>query len=107
MIKLTRLSGEVFILNADLIQYVERRPDTFVTLTSGERLVVSESMDEVLRRAVVYQQAKHLLPPPSDGLHKTTPAPSRETTDEPSCRTSGPVIESAKEQTAACIRRSL
>jgi flagellar protein FlbD len=62
MIRLTRLGGEPFILNADLIQYVEARPDTFVTLTTGERLVVTESMDEVLRRAVAYQQAKHLIP---------------------------------------------
>lgn len=66
MIKLTRLGGEVFILNADLIRYVEARPDTFITLTTGERLVVVESMDEVLRRAVTYQQAKHLVPPPAD-----------------------------------------
>ena len=64
MIKLTRLGGEVFILNADLIQYVEERPDTFITLTTGERLVVAESMDEVLRRTVVYQQAKYMVPPP-------------------------------------------
>lgn len=62
MIKLTRLGGEPFVLNADLIRYVEQRPDTFITLDSGERIVVTESMDEVLRRAVVYQQAKHLLP---------------------------------------------
>ena len=63
MIKLTHLGGEPFILNAELIQYVEARPDTFVTLVNGERLVVQESMDEVLRRAVAYQQAKHLIPP--------------------------------------------
>ena len=62
MIKLTRLGGEPFILNAELIQYVEARPDTFITLTNGQRLVVVESMDEVLRRAVQYQQAKHLMP---------------------------------------------
>ncbi len=62
MIKLTRLRGELFILNADLIRYVEARPDTFITLTSGERLVVTESMDEVLRRAVAYQQAKQMIP---------------------------------------------
>ena len=62
MIKLTRLDGERFILNADLIQYVEARPDTYVTLTTGERIVVSESMDEVLRQAIAYQQAKHLIP---------------------------------------------
>lgn len=64
MIRLTRLGGEPFVLNADLICYVESRPDTFVTLTTGERIVVAETMDEVLRRAVAYQQAKHLLPRP-------------------------------------------
>jgi flagellar protein FlbD len=64
MIKLTRLGGEPFILNADLIRYVESRPDTFITLTTGERLVVAEAMDEVLELAVRYQQAKHLIPPP-------------------------------------------
>jgi flagellar protein FlbD len=67
MIKLTRLDGEQFLLNAELIQYVESRPDTFITLTTGERLVVAESMDEVLRRAVAYQQSKHLIPPPEVG----------------------------------------
>ncbi|NUQ61002.1 MAG: flagellar FlbD family protein [Pirellulales bacterium] len=65
MIKLTHLSGEVFVLNAELIRYVEARPDTFITLTGGERIVVAESMDEVMRRAVAYQQAKHLIPAPA------------------------------------------
>ncbi len=64
MIKLTRLDGELFILNADLIKYVEARPDTFVTLTTGERVVVTETMDEVLERTIRYQQAKRLIPEP-------------------------------------------
>jgi len=64
MIKLTHLSGEEFLLNAELIRYVERRPDTFVSLTTGERLVVRESLDEVMRRAVDYQRTKHLIPAP-------------------------------------------
>ena len=45
MIKLTRLDGEPFVLNAELIRYVERRPDTFITLTNGDRIVVSEPID--------------------------------------------------------------
>ncbi|MFK8113032.1 MAG: flagellar FlbD family protein [Rubripirellula sp.] len=65
MIKLTRLDGEAFVLNADLIRYVELRPDTFITLTNGDRIVVSESMDEVIQRAVEYQQHKHFMPMPS------------------------------------------
>ena len=65
MIKLTRLDGEPFVLNADLIRYVECRPDTFVTLTSGDRIVVAETMDEVIDRAVKYQQQKHYMPAPA------------------------------------------
>jgi flagellar protein FlbD len=66
MIKLTRLDGEAFVLNADLIRYVENRPDTFITLTTGERIVVKETMDEVIERAVRYQQHKHYCPIPSN-----------------------------------------
>ncbi len=62
MIKLTRLDGESFILNAELIRYVESRPDSFITLTSGERVVVKESMDEIMDRTVRYQQSKFLIP---------------------------------------------
>ena len=62
MIKLTRLDGEMFVLNAELIRYVETRPDTFITLTTNERLVVKEPLDEVVRRPIEYQRAKHLIP---------------------------------------------
>lgn len=63
MIILTRLGGETFVLNAELIRYVEARPDTFVTLTTGDRIVVQETMEEVLRRALDYQRSKYLIPP--------------------------------------------
>lgn len=64
MIKLTRLNGSVFLLNAELICTVEAQPDTHITLTTGERLLVAESPDEVLRRVMAYQRAKHLVPEP-------------------------------------------
>ncbi len=70
MIKLTRLDGERFILNADLIRYIESRPDTFVTLTTGERVVVTETMDEVVELAIRYQQTKHLIPTPVEPRRK-------------------------------------
>jgi flagellar protein FlbD len=63
MIRLTRLGGDALLLNAELVKYVESLPDTYVTLTTGDRLVVSESPDEVLRRVIEYQRSKHLLPP--------------------------------------------
>jgi len=63
MIKLTRLDGQVFVLNAELIRYVDERPDTFITLTNGDRIVVLESMHDVMDAAVDYQRSKYLTPP--------------------------------------------
>lgn len=63
MIRLNRLDGEAFLLNAELIKYVESRPDTFITLTTGDRIVVSQPPDEVLRLALEYHQTKNLMPP--------------------------------------------
>lgn len=62
MIKLTRLDGQAFVLNADLIRCVEERPDTYITLTTGERILVGESMLHVVDLAVEYQQRKAMLP---------------------------------------------
>jgi len=72
MIRLNRLDGEAFLLNAELIKYVESRPDTFVTLTTGDRIVVAQSPDDVLRLTLEYHQRKSLLPPPAAAA-----APSR------------------------------
>ena len=36
MIRLTRLNGHVFMLNAELIQEVDANPDTVVTLSNGQ-----------------------------------------------------------------------
>lgn len=62
MIQLTRFNGEVFVLNADLIQYVEARPDTYITLTNSERIIVREPVEEVVHRAVDYARTLRLLP---------------------------------------------
>lgn len=64
MILLTRLNEEEFILNAELIRFVERCPDTLITLTGGETLMVRESPEDVVRRTVAYHQSKNLIPKP-------------------------------------------
>ena len=48
MIRVTRLNGEQFALNPDLIERVEGHPDTVVFLVDGTRYIVRESVDEVL-----------------------------------------------------------
>ena len=48
MIRVTRLNGERFALNPDLIERVEAHPDTVVFLVDGTKYVVKESVDDVL-----------------------------------------------------------
>jgi flagellar protein FlbD len=57
MIKLTRLSREPLVLNSDLIEHVEANPDTVITLTTGQKLRVSESADEVIQRVIEFRRA--------------------------------------------------
>ena len=58
MIPLARFhSGEQIALNPDLIERVEETPDTVVTLTTGTRYVVEESIDEITARIAAYRAA--------------------------------------------------
>ena len=54
MITLTRLNGQPFVINADKIRYVEQTPDTMVCCDTGEKLLVKENLQEVIRRAIEY-----------------------------------------------------
>jgi flagellar protein FlbD len=56
MIRLTRLNGKEFVVNAELIQFVEEAPDTVITLVNHEKIVVKEKADEVVKRAVDYHR---------------------------------------------------
>ena len=57
MIKVTRLNGKEFVVNADLIQYVEQTPDTVITLENKEKVVVKEPVEEIIRRVIDYGRA--------------------------------------------------
>jgi flagellar protein FlbD len=54
MISLTRLNGQGFVINAEKIRTVESTPDTVVCTEGGERVMVRESITEVMRRAIDY-----------------------------------------------------
>ena len=56
MIQLTKLNNQPFAVNADLIKFVEQAPDTVLTLISGEKIVVRENAEEVIRRIVEFRR---------------------------------------------------
>lgn len=64
MITLHRLNGKPFVLNAELIRTVEENPDTIITLTTGDHVVVQERMREVVERVVGYGRLLRRLMPP-------------------------------------------
>ena len=57
VIRVTRLNGERFALNPDLIERVEAHPDTVAFLVDGTKYVVKESVDEVLQEIREYRAA--------------------------------------------------
>ena len=48
MILLTRLNNRALVVNSDMIKFIENTPDTVITLVSGEKIVVLESVAEVM-----------------------------------------------------------
>ncbi len=54
MISVTRLNDQPLVINAELIKTVESTPDTLITLINGDRMMVKESLEEIVRKAVEY-----------------------------------------------------
>lgn len=59
MISVTRLDGDELVVNAELIELVEARPDTHLTLVDGRNLIVQESPDEIVARVIAYRRAAY------------------------------------------------
>ena len=82
MIYVTRLNHTSVVLNADLIEYIETTPDTVISLTTGQKLMVRETAEEIVARVVHYHRS--IVAPPDSGKHAppgarpavTTPAGS-------------------------------
>ena len=51
MVRLSRLNGQVIAVNPDLITWIEVTPDTTLSLLGGDKVMVRETLDEVIARA--------------------------------------------------------
>jgi len=68
MILVTRFDGSELVVNVDLILTIERTPDTVLTLTTGDRIMVRETLEEIVERAVTYRFRISQGPGASNGL---------------------------------------
>jgi flagellar protein FlbD len=83
VILITRLNGRVFVVNADLIETIESTPDTVITLTSGSKYIVRESVDEIVSRVITFrrranQPLDEQAPEPMGEYPVASPPPSGE-----------------------------
>jgi len=56
MIEVTSLNDRKFIINAELIERVEETPDCIITLTSGKKIIVKESRQEIKNLVILYKK---------------------------------------------------
>jgi flagellar protein FlbD len=57
MIRLTRINHAELVVNADLIEHVETTPDTVLTMTTGQKFLVLESVEEVIHKVIAFRKA--------------------------------------------------
>ncbi|HEY7068455.1 MAG TPA: flagellar FlbD family protein [Chloroflexota bacterium] len=63
MIRVSRLDGTEFVLNAELIELIEMTPDTVLTLTDETKFIVREPVDEVVARVIAYRRSAYAALP--------------------------------------------
>ena len=59
MVKVTRLNGKELVVNCELIEFIESTPDTVITISTGKKIIVRETVDEVLSEIVKYKRKIH------------------------------------------------
>jgi len=67
MIKVKRLNDKEFVVNSDLILFIEATPDTVITLTNGQKIVVTDSVNEVIDKVINYKAKTFALERRYDG----------------------------------------
>ena len=55
VIEVTRLDGSTLYVNAEHIRYAEANPDTVLTFVDGKKLVIRETLAQVVDRVVCYK----------------------------------------------------
>lgn len=75
MIQLAHLNKQLLVVNAELIKFIERAPDTVLTLVTGEKVVVRESIEVILQKIAEFDPRR----PSAAGYAEFHPAASNDT----------------------------
>jgi len=56
LIRVHRLNDQEFLVNCELIEFVEETPNTVISMVSGRKLVVSETSEEIKTLIIEYKR---------------------------------------------------
>ena len=56
MIEVTKMNGRKVLVNPDLIELVEETPDTVVLFTTGRKIIIKESRQDVKNLVKSYRK---------------------------------------------------
>ncbi|MFU0826615.1 MAG: Flagellar protein FlbD [Lachnoclostridium sp.] len=56
MINVTKMNNQSITINCDLIETIEETPDTVITLTTGKKILVKESRQEIINLVKLYKK---------------------------------------------------
>lgn len=56
MIEVTKMNGQKVLINPDLMEMVEETPDTVVTLTTGRKIIIKESRQDLKNLVKSYRK---------------------------------------------------
>ncbi len=56
MIKVTRINDSDLVINADLIEFVEAIPDTIISLTTGKKIMVKDTPDQIIEKVAAFRR---------------------------------------------------
>lgn len=56
MIEVTKMNGSIILINIDLMETVEETPDTVISFTTGKKIIVKESRQEIKNLVILYRK---------------------------------------------------
>ena len=55
MITLTKINDRDIVVNCDTIELIETTPDTTITTTTGRKIIVLDTVDEIINKVVAFK----------------------------------------------------
>ena len=62
MITVNRQDGSTLVINADLIEFVEAIPETIVSLTTGRKIMVRQTADDIINQVTMFKRQVRIQP---------------------------------------------